>query len=64
MSTFYIDKDDDGGYVMFRDTRERKNEIAHGKAGVLGKFVELMAASLDWQKDGETIVIETKKAEL
>lgn len=62
MSTFYIDKDD-GGYVMFRDTRERKNEIAYGKAGVLGKFVELMASSLELQKDGETIVIKAEKAE-
>lgn len=62
MSNFYIDRDDDGGYVMFRDSRERKNAIAYGKAGVLGKFVELMAASLDLQKDGETIVIETRKA--
>lgn len=60
MSTFYIDKDD-GGYVMFRDTRERKNEIAYAKAGVLGKFVEMLAATLDLQKDGQSIVIEVKR---
>ena len=60
MSTFYIDKDD-GGYVMFRDTRESKNKIAYGKAGVLGKFVEMLAASLDLQQDGQSIVIEAKR---
>lgn len=63
MSTFYIDKDD-GGHVMFRDTREIKNALAYGKAGVLGKFVEMMVRSLDLQESGETIVIETKKAKL
>lgn len=60
MSTFYIDKDD-GGYVMFRDTREKKNEIAYAKAGVLGEFVKMFAATLDMQKDGESIVIEVKR---
>lgn len=60
MSTFYIDKDD-GGYVMFRDTRERKNEMAYAKACVLGKFVEMLAATLDLQQDGQSIVIEVKR---
>ena len=62
MSTFYIDKDD-GGYVMFRDTRKDKDKVAYGKYGVLGRFIEMMAASLDQQKDGETIVITTTKEE-
>lgn len=61
MSNFFIDKDD-GGYVMFRDTRKDKDKVASGKYGILGKFIEMMAASLDPQKDGETIVIETRKA--
>jgi hypothetical protein len=63
MSTFYIEKDDEGGYVMFRDSMQRKNAIAFGKGGVLGKFVEMMTGSLDLQKDGETIVIKAEKAE-
>lgn len=63
MSTFYIDKDD-GGHEMFRDTREIKNAIAYGKAGVLGKFIEMMVRSLDLQEAGETIVIKTKKRKI
>lgn len=59
MSTFYIDKDD-GSHIIYRDTRDRKGTIAYGKESILGKFVEMMACSLNLQKDGETIIIRTR----
>lgn len=65
MSKLIIEKDkDSGGYVMYRDGRNNLGEETCGKNKILGKFVEMLAATLDTMKNNSSISIDIKKEDI